>query len=204
MNIGQRDIEKGPLPKILSKFYPESISYLSELNEYRMYAEVWSNRRSKEWKRRSEIGQSGYLKTLEFGEEMKRRKIDKVRFDYFVVANSVNYIAKGMKPLVYVQMGGIQTNSIINEINKAGRRLFKTQPSYPSSDFHSKEYLPETFDIKLGELELHPDKKTSKYYFEINTNTTDFSNPFQKVILTHTSLSAFYKKSHICTIVCPI
>ena len=58
MDIDQRDIEKGPLPKILSKFYPESISYLSELNEYRMYAEVWSNKKSKEWKRRSEIGQS--------------------------------------------------------------------------------------------------------------------------------------------------
>jgi hypothetical protein len=183
-DIDQRDIEKGPLPKILPKFYPESISYLSELNEYRMYAEVWSNKKSKEWKRRSEIGQSGYLKTLEFGEENKRRKIDKVRFDYFVVANSVNYIAKGRTPFVSVQMGGIQTNSIINEINKAGRGLFKTQPSYPSSDFHSKEYLPETFDIRLGELGLHPDKKTSKYCFEINTNTTDFSNPFQKVILT--------------------
>jgi hypothetical protein len=183
-NIDQRDIEKGPLPEILPKFYPESISYLSELNEYRMYAEVWSNRKNKEWKRRSEIGQEGYLKTLEFGEEKKRRKIDKVRFDYFVVANSVNYIAKGRKPLVSVQIGGIQTNSIIDEIVKSKRSFFRSQPDYPRTDFHSKEYLPETFDIKLGELGLLPDKKTNKLYFEIHTNTTDFTNPFQKVILT--------------------
>jgi len=184
MDIDQRDIEKGPLSKILPKLYPESISYLSELNEYRMYAEVWSNKKSKEWKQRSEIGQSGYLKTLEFGEEKKRRKIDKVRFDYFVAANSVNYIAKGIRPIISVQMGGIQTNSIISKINKAGRGFFKTQPSLPSSNFHSKEYLPETFDIRLGELGLHTDKETSKCYFEINTNTIDFPNPFQKVILT--------------------
>ena len=183
-DIDQRDIEKGALTEILPRFYPNSISYLSELNEYRMYAEVWSNKKSKEWKRRSEIGQEGYLKTLEFGEVKKRRKIDKVRFDYFVVANSVNYFVKGRNPLVCVQMGGIQTNSIINEIIEADKSLMGIQPSYPNSDFHSKEYLPETFDIKLGELELHPDKKTNKYYFEIHTNTTDFSNPFQKVILT--------------------
>ncbi len=183
-DIDQRDIEKGPLSKVLPKFYPESISYLSELNQYRMYAEVWSNKRNKEWQRRSEIGQEGYLKTLEFGETKKRRKIDKVRFDYFVVANSVNYIAKGKKPYAHIQMGGIQTNSIINEINKAGRSFFETQPSSPSSNFHSKEYLPETFDIRLGELGLHPDKETSKCYFEINTDTIGFSNPFQKVILT--------------------
>jgi hypothetical protein len=183
INIDQRDIKKGSLPEILPKFYPNSISYLSELNEYRMYAEVWSNKRSKEWKRRSEIGQEGYLKTLEFGEEKKRRKTDKVRFDYFVVANSVNYIAKGKKPYVHIQMGGIQTNSIINEIIESERRILKKQPDYPSSAFHSKEYLPETLDMKLDELELHPDKKTNKYYFEIHTNTTDFSNPFQKIIL---------------------
>ena len=184
MNIDERDIEKGALPEILPQFYPNSISYLSELNDFRMYAEVWSNKKSKEWEKRSEIGQEGYLKTLEFGERKKRRKIDKVRFDYFVVANSVNYIARGREPYVCVKMGGIQTNSIINEIIKTDKRLMEIQPSCPSSDFHSKKYLPETFDIKLNELGLHPDKKTNKYYFEINTNTTDFSNPFQKVILT--------------------
>ncbi len=183
MDIDQRDIEKGSLPEILPKFYPNSISYLSELNEYRMYAEVWSNKRSKEREKRSEIGQEGYLKTLAFGEEKKRRKIDKIRFDYFVVANSVNYIEKGRKPYAHIQMGGIQTNSIINKIIKSERRILKELSDYSHSDFHSKEYLPETFDIKFDELELHPDKKTNKYYFEIPTDTTDFSNPFQKIIL---------------------
>jgi len=183
MDIDQRDIRKGPLRKILPEFYPESISYLSELSEYRMYAETWSNKRSKEWQKRKVIGQEGYLKTLEFGVENKRRKIDKVRFDYFVVANSVNYAAKGKKPYAHIQMGGIQTNSIINKIIKSERSILKNQPDYSSSDFHTKEYLPKTFDIKLEELELHPDKKSDKYYFEISTDTTDFSNPFQKIIL---------------------
>jgi hypothetical protein len=32
MNIDQRDIEKGSLHEILPGFYPDSISYLSELN----------------------------------------------------------------------------------------------------------------------------------------------------------------------------
>ncbi len=109
-------------------------------------------------KKRSEIWQEGYLKTLESGEEKKRRKIDKVRFDYFVVANSVNYIAKGKKPDAHIQMGGIQTNSIINKIIKSEGRILKKQPDYPSSDFHSKEYLLETFDINLGELGLRPDQ----------------------------------------------
>ena len=51
MNIDQRDIEKGSLPEILPEFYPDSISYLSELNEYRIYAEVWRNQRNKETKK---------------------------------------------------------------------------------------------------------------------------------------------------------
>ncbi len=198
MDIDQRDIKKGPLLEILSEFYSESISYLSELNEYRMYAEVWSNKRSKEWKKRSEIGQEGYLKTLEFGEEKKRRKIDKVRFDYFVVANSVNYITKGGKAYAYIQMGGMQTNSIINEIIQADKRLMEVQSLYPSSDFHSKEYLPETFDVKLDELELLQDKKTDKYYFDIHTNVTDFSNSFQKAILTQVlGKEAFFEKMQL-------
>jgi hypothetical protein len=87
MDIDQRDIKKGSLLEILPEFYSESISYLSELNEYRMYAEVWNNKRSKEWKKRSEIGQEGYLKTLEFGEK-KRRKNDKVRFDNHIEGTS--------------------------------------------------------------------------------------------------------------------
>ncbi len=163
-----------------------------------MYAEVWSNKRNKELKKRREIGKGGYLKTLEFGEENKRRKIDKVRFDYFVVANSVNYIAKGIKPYVHVQTGGIQTNSIINEIIKADKRLMEIQSLYPNSDFHSKEYLPETFDTKLDELELHQDKKTNKYFFEIHTNATDFSNLFQKAILTQVlGKEAFFEKMQL-------
>ena len=44
-----------------------------------------------------EIGYEGYLTTLEVGERIKRRKVDRVRFDYFVVADSVNYIIKGEK-----------------------------------------------------------------------------------------------------------
>ncbi len=198
MDIDQRDIEKGALTEILPRFYPNSISYLSELNEYRMYAEVWSNKRNKEWKRRSEIGQEGYLKTLELGEVKKRRKVDRVRFDYFVVADSVNYIAKGRKPYAHIQMGGIQTNSIINKIIKSERRILKKQPDYPISDFHSTGYLPETVDIKLEELELHPDKKTNKYYFEIHTNATDFSNLFQKAILTQVlGKEAFFEKMQL-------
>ncbi len=198
MDIDQRDIRKGSLLEILPEFYSESISYLSELNEYRMYAEVWSNKKNKELRKRSEIGQEGYLKTLEFGEEKKRRKVDKVRFDYFVVADSVNYIAKGKEPYAHIQMGGIQTNSIINKIIKSERRILKKQPDYPSSDFHSKEYLPETFDMKLDELELHPDKKTNKYYFEIHTNATDFSNLFQKIILTQVlGKEAFFEKMQL-------
>jgi len=127
-----------------------------------------------------EIGYEGYLTTLEVGERIKRRKVDRVRFDYFVVADSVNYIVKDEKPCAYIQMGGIQTNSIFNEIIKSERRILKNQPDYPSSDFHSKEHLPKAFDIKLEELDLQLDKKTNKYYFEISTNTTDFSNLFQK------------------------
>jgi hypothetical protein len=81
-------------------------------------------------------------------------------------------------------MGGIQTNSIINEIIKADKRLMEIQSLYPGSTFHSQGYLPETFDTKLDELELHPDKKTNKYYFEIQTNAIVFSNLFQKAVLT--------------------
>ncbi len=198
MDIDQRDIKKGSLLEVLPKFYSKSISYLSELNEYRMYAEVWSNKRNKELKKRREIGQGEYLKTLEFGEKNKRRKIDKVRFDYFVVANSVNYIAKGNKPYALIQMGGVQTNSIINKIIKSERRILEKQLDYPSSDFHSNEYLPETFDIKLDELELHPDKKTKKYYFNIHTDTTDFPNLSQKVILTQVlGKEAFIEKMQL-------
>ncbi len=126
MNIDERDIEKGDLPDILSGFYPDSISYLSEFNDYRMYAEVWSNKRSKEREKRSEIGHMGYLKTLECGERVKKRKTDKIRFDYFVLADSINY--KGVRdiygrPRTYIKMGKVQTNTVFNKIIDANRKL---------------------------------------------------------------------------------
>ena len=186
MDIDLRDIEKGSLTEILPRFYPNSISYLNELNEYRMYAEVWSNNRNKKRKQRKTAGQDGYLKTLEIGEERKRRKVDIVRYGYFVVANSVNY--KIQKNLyggtnVYLQIGGIQTNSIFNDIIKANRHLYKIQSLYPDSGFHSAKYLPKTFEIKLEDLDLQQDKQTNKYFFEISTNSTEISNDYQRMLL---------------------
>ncbi|MGR3302720.1 MAG: hypothetical protein ACUZ8I_09495 [Candidatus Scalindua sp.] len=183
MDIDQREIEKGALPGILPRFYPNSISYLSELNDFRMYAEVWSNKKSKENAKRMEIGHAGYLKTLEFGERKQKRKSDKVRFDYFIVADSINYISKVGKPSAYIQMGGIQTNSFFNKIIKADRSLFKIQSLYPSSDFHSEEYLPKTFEVILEDLDLQLDKETTKYYFEIPTNSIMDSKYSQRMLL---------------------
>jgi hypothetical protein len=183
MDIDLRDIEKGALPGILPRFYPNSISYLSELNDFRMYAEVWSNKKSKENARRMEIGHAGYMKTLEFGEREQKRKSDKVRFDYFVVADSINYISKGGKASAYIQMGGIQTNSFFNKIIKANRGLFKIQSLHPSSDFHSEGYLPKTFEEILEDLNLQPDKKTNKYCFEIATNSVMNANYSQRMFL---------------------
>ena len=75
MDIDLRDIEKGALPGILPRFYPNSISYLYELNDFRMYAEVWSNKKSKENAKRMEIGHAGYMKTLGvWGEETEEKK----------------------------------------------------------------------------------------------------------------------------------
>ena len=52
--------------------------------------------------------------------------------------------------------------------------------------------------MKIDELELHPDKKTNKYYFEIHTNATDFSNLFQKIILTQVlGKEAFFDKMQL-------
>lgn len=186
MNIDEREIKKGSLSEILPEFHPNSISYLSELNEYRMYAEMWSNKRKKEWQRRREIGHAGYLQTLEFGEKKKRRKADRVRFDYFVVANSINYRVKGIaEPAPYLRIGGIQDNSIFNEIISANRNLYKLQSLYPGADSHSKEYVPETLEIDLWDLGLRPDNKTRKSFFEIPTDTIDFPNLFRKEILLH-------------------
>ncbi|MFQ5687810.1 MAG: hypothetical protein ACE5GV_14255 [Candidatus Scalindua sp.] len=183
MDIDLRDIEKGALPEILPRFYPNGISYLSELNDFRMYAEVWSNKKSKENAKRMEIGHAGYMKTLEFGERKQKRRSDKVRFDYFVVADSINYIAKGGKAYAHIQLGGIQTNSFFNRIIKADRRLFKIQSLYPSSDFHSEGYLPETFDVILEDLDLQPDEETNKYCFEISTNSIMNANYSQRMFL---------------------
>lgn len=181
MDIDLRDIEKGVLPEILPRFYPNSISYLCELNDFRMYAEVWSNKKSKENAKRMEIGHAGYMKTLEFGEREQKRKSDKVRFDYFVVADSINYISKGGKASACIQLGGIQTNSFFSKIIKANRRLFKIQSLYASSDFHSEGYLPKTFDVNLKDLDL--DKETNKYYFEVPTNSIMNANFSQRMFL---------------------
>jgi len=183
MDIDLRDIEKGPLPEILPKFYPESISYLSELNDFRMYAEVWSNKKSEKNVKRMEIGHAGYIKTLEFGEMKKKRKSDKVRFDYFVVADSINYITTERTATASILLGGIQTNSFFNKIIKADMRLVKVQSLYPSSDFHSEGYLPKTLDIDLKDLDLQLDKETDKYYFEIPTNSIMDSNYSQRMLL---------------------
>ncbi len=186
MDIDQRNIEKGALPEILPKFYPNSISYLSELNACRMYAEIWSNKRSNEREKRREIRHEGYLKTLESGEGKKRRKVDRVRFGSFVVADSINYkIEKNIygDQKVFMQMGGIQTNSILNKIIKAKTRISETKSLLLESDFHSEGYLPETLELDLEELGLHQDKKSNKYYFEISTNVDDISNQNQKILL---------------------
>jgi hypothetical protein len=186
MTIDQRDIEKGSLTEILSKFYPDSISYLSELNEYRMYAEVWSNKRSDVTTRRREIGHEGYLRTLEYGERKKKRKSDRVRFDYFAVADSVNYMVE--KNLygdlnVYIQMGGIKDNTILSDVIKSKSYLFKTRPSYPLQTFHSKSYLPKTIDVDLKKLGLRQDENSNKFYFEISTNSNEITNQYQQMIL---------------------
>ena len=185
MDIDLRDIEKGTLPEILPRFYPNSITYLNELSDFRMYAEVWSNKKSKEKAKRMEIGHAGYIKTLELGERKQKRKSDKVRFDYFAVADSVNYFAKGGKAGAYMQMGGIQTNSFFNKIIKADSRLLKIHSLSPSSNFHSEGYLPKTFDVILKELDLQPDEETNKYCFEISTNSIIDASFAQRMFLTN-------------------
>lgn len=188
MDIDQRDIEKGVLSEILPKFYPDSISYLSELNAYRMYAEVWSNKKSKEKAKRAEIGYAGYLKTLEFGESNeKKRKSDKVRFDYFVVADSINYKVKRDiygEPKAFIQMGGIKTNSIFNKIIKSKTDFFEAQSLPPDSSFHSEGYLPEELELGLNEMGLSQEEKGEKYYFEISTNVNDIPNQHQQMLLS--------------------
>lgn len=183
MNIDQRDIKKGPLPEILPQFYPESISYLSELNDYRIYAEMWSNQRITAWQKRKEIGHEGYLKTLAMGEVMKRRNVDKVRFDSFIVADSVNYTVKGNDKKAHIVIGSMQNNATFNNIIKENRRLSTIQSQFTSVDFHSEGYIPELLECNLWNLNLQKDTKKNKYFFEILTNSTEISNNDQKMIL---------------------
>ena len=198
MNIDERDIEKGALPEILPKFYPNSISYLNELNACRMYAEIWSNKKSKEKTKRMEIGHEGYWKTLELGEAKKRRKVDRVRFDYFVVADSINYkVVRNTygKSKAYIQMGGVQTNTIFNDIIKTKTSSSETQFLLPDSDFRSEGDWPETRELDLEKLGLHQDKKSNKHYFEISTNVEDISNQNQKILLLQIlGEDVFYEK----------
>ena len=185
MNIDERDIEKGSLPVILHRFHPNSISYLSELNDYRMYAEVWSNKKSEAHAKRREIGHAGYLQTLEFGEQKQKRKSDKIRFDYFVAADSLNYSAIGNVyggRSVYVQIGGVQNNTIFSNIIKL-KTSSKTQYLHSDSEFHAKGYLPEILKLELDKLDLSQDAKINKHYFEISTNVNSISNQNQKELL---------------------
>ncbi len=186
MDIDHRGIKKGPLSEILSEFYPNSISYLRELNEYRMYAEIWSNNRNAAWQKRKEIGHEGYLKTLAMGETVKRRKIDKVRFGSFIVADSVNYTVKGGDAKsVHTIIGCIQNNAIFNNIIKENRYLLKMQSQFPGVDFHAEEFIPEPLEIDLLNLNLKKDTNENKYFFEILTNATEISNINQKMVLLH-------------------
>ena len=186
MNIDQCEIEKGALSEILPKFYSNSISYLSELNAYRMYAEMWSNKRSKEGQKRSEIGHTGYLKTLEFGENKKRRKVDRVRFDHFVAADSINYKSERTvygELNLYIQIGGVQANSIFSRTIKSKTSIFEAQSLSSESDPVSKGDLPETLKLDLSKMGLNQDEKSKKYYFEISTNVDSISNQNQEVVL---------------------
>jgi hypothetical protein len=185
MDIDHRDIKKGLLLETLADFYPNSISYLRELNEYRMYAEIWSNNRNTAWQKRNEIGHEGYLKTLAMGESMKRRKVDKVRFCSFIVADSVNYTVKGDDKSAHAIIGCSQSNAIFNNIIKENRYLLKAQSQFPGADFHADEFIPEPLEINLWNLNLQKDTKEEKYFFEILTNTTKISNINQEMILLH-------------------
>ncbi len=185
MDIDYRDIKQGLLPDILSDFYPNSISYLRELNEYRMYAEIWSNNRNKAWQKRKEIGHEGYLKTLAMGETLKRRKVDKIRFNFFIVADSVNYNIKGRDNRTHIILGSIQSNIIFNNIIKENRLLLKMQSQFPSADFHAEGFIPEPLEINLLDLDLQKDQNEDKFFFEIPTNATEISNISQEMILLH-------------------
>ncbi len=186
MNIDQRDIKKGPLPEILPEFFPNSISYLRELNEYRMYSEMWNNHRKPAWQKRNEIGQEGYLETLAMGKVLKRRKVDKVRFDSFITADSVNYAVKADDNSIHTIIGDMQSNLVLNNTIKENSPLLKMQNQFPSSYFRPEEYIPERLEINLCNLNLQRDTNENKYFFEIPTHTPETSNTNQMMILFHT------------------
>ena len=48
-------------------------------------------RKVKYMQKEEKLDMHRYLQTLEFGEQKNKRKSDKIRFDYFVVADSLNY-----------------------------------------------------------------------------------------------------------------
>jgi hypothetical protein len=185
MDIDLREIKKGPLPETLSGFYPNSISYLRELNEYRMYAEIWSNSRNTAWQKRKEIGHEGYLKTLAMGETVKRRKIDIVRFGSFAVADSVNYTVRAGDNCPHVTIGCTRHNTIINNIVNENRHLLKMQSQFPGTDFHAEEFIPDALEINLFNLNLKHDTEENRHFFEIPTNSTEIPNINQKKILLH-------------------
>ena len=147
-------LKKGGSWKSYQIFIPNSISYLRELNEYRMYAEIWSNNRKAAWQKRKEIGHEGYLKTLAMGETVKRRKADKVRFNFFIVADSVNYNVKGRDNCAHTVIGSIRSSAILNNIIKDDKHLLKVQSQFPSVNFHTEEFIPEPLEISLLDLDL--------------------------------------------------
>ena len=150
-----------------------------------MYAEIWSNNRNTAWQKRKEIGHEGYLKTLAMGETVKRRKVDKVRFNSFIVADSVNYTLKGGSLHALATIGDIQNNTIINNAIKKNQNLLKVHSQFPSADFHAEEYIPGPLEIDLRNLDLQKDAKEGKYFFEIQTNAKEIPNINQRLILLH-------------------
>jgi len=131
--------------------------------------------------KRMEIGHAGYLKTLEFGEQKKKRKSDKIRFDYFVAADSLDYmLARNVYggQSTYIQIGGAQTNNIFKL-----KTSFKSQSLHSDSDFHAEGYVPEILKLELDKLDLSQDAKINKHYFEISTNVNSISNQNQKELL---------------------
>lgn len=194
MNIDQTNIKKGPLRKILPHFFPNSISYLSELNEYRIYAEMWHNKRNEEAKKRMDITDPNFKQTLHFGvqaykktvqqkTEFRQRKPDDIiRFEHFVLAESVNYHINIYGDLM-LQLSGIERNSILEDEFSVCNDLKKGMNLQAGSTFHSDENTPGKIDVALKNLDLQKCEKSGNCYFEINTGSKDISNTYQDKIL---------------------